>query len=732
MFKKKLSILLTMVLILNCMVFMVPCYAATVRHVGPGQTYNGTTDAAVQQAINAASAGDTIYIHAGTYTFSHMVVLKSGLIIKGDGINNTIIYGNADTCNTSTEESYFHGSGISNVEIYGLTFKSSSAGPSENGHGEYRNCMQFRNCSYVTVHDCSAPKWIYSDFFRCHSSSYMKMYNCQVVTGHAAAAYYSCSNSKMYNCSVLVYTNAGVRNYNSTNCEYYNNTVWCEASSGQAAFEMQIDCAGANMHHNIVYDFTKSYVGHYVVENQASGGGAYGTVYFRDNVYWNCSGGVQQTASTGVSMDLVMSNNTVNPSDHNVSNWVAQGYGYSATTGTTVPVTGVSLNNDTMTLTAGGSTGSLTAAVAPTNATNKSITWSSSNTGVATVSNGAVTPVAAGTATITVTTQDGSFTDTCAVTVNPGSGDNSLYSQTGFGAVTSLGTGNTGTVTVEFNLTPLASNSSGVVGYADSSTTISDYSNMGMLVYLQSTGYFEVRNGSTTGALVNVPFSANNIYHFKLIADTSAKTYDVYVTPPSGSETKIADDYAFRTTAMDDVGKICLAQASGYGNYKVSNHTVNTGAQGITLNSQTGFSAVAGLGTGNTGTVNIDFTLTPLASNSSGVVGFADSSTTIDEYGDMGMLIYLQTTGYFQVRNGSSTTALVNVPFSANNTYYFSIIADTSAKTYDVYVTPQGGTKTLIADNYAFRTTAMDDVGKVCLAQASGYGSYQVSSLVVE
>ncbi|MEJ5266164.1 MAG: Ig-like domain-containing protein, partial [Bacteroidales bacterium] len=53
----------------------------------------------------------------------------------------------------------------------------------------------------------------------------------------------------------------------------------------------------------------------------------------------------------------------------------------------------------------------------------KSVSWSSSNTSVATVSSsGVVTAVAAGSATITVTTVDGAKTATCAVTVTSGSG----------------------------------------------------------------------------------------------------------------------------------------------------------------------------------------------------------------------------------------------------------------------------------------------------------------------
>jgi uncharacterized protein YjdB len=64
-----------------------------------------------------------------------------------------------------------------------------------------------------------------------------------------------------------------------------------------------------------------------------------------------------------------------------------------------------------------GATTTLTATVSPSNATNKSVTWSTSASSVATVSNGVVTGVSAGTARITATTADGGFTDYCDVTV---------------------------------------------------------------------------------------------------------------------------------------------------------------------------------------------------------------------------------------------------------------------------------------------------------------------------
>ena len=83
----------------------------------------------------------------------------------------------------------------------------------------------------------------------------------------------------------------------------------------------------------------------------------------------------------------------------------------------TIHVTSVSLDKANLELTE-GETAQLTATVLPDNTTNKNVTWSTSNASIATVdANGLVTAVSAGTATITVTTEDGSFTANCTVTV---------------------------------------------------------------------------------------------------------------------------------------------------------------------------------------------------------------------------------------------------------------------------------------------------------------------------
>ena len=93
-----------------------------------------------------------------------------------------------------------------------------------------------------------------------------------------------------------------------------------------------------------------------------------------------------------------------------------------------VAVTGVKLDKSTAAVNVNGTT-QLTATVEPSNAANKSVTWTSSNNNIATVdANGKVTGKAVGSATIQVTTTDGKKTASCTVTVTQGSVATITYS----------------------------------------------------------------------------------------------------------------------------------------------------------------------------------------------------------------------------------------------------------------------------------------------------------------
>jgi uncharacterized repeat protein (TIGR02543 family) len=130
------------------------------------------------------------------------------------------------------------------------------------------------------------------------------------------------------------------------------------------------------------------------------------------NVTWSTNNNAVATVSTS---GLVTA---VSPGNATITVIASDG-SHTATCSVTVnpvAVTGVTLSQTTLSLIEGGAA-TLIATIAPANATNKNVTWSTSNPAVATVAGGVVTAIGAGTANIIVTTADGSLTATCAVTV---------------------------------------------------------------------------------------------------------------------------------------------------------------------------------------------------------------------------------------------------------------------------------------------------------------------------
>ena len=101
-------------------------------------------------------------------------------------------------------------------------------------------------------------------------------------------------------------------------------------------------------------------------------------------------------------------------------NWIAairEGRNKARRNKNSVAVTGVTLDNTTLALNV-GDTVTLIATILPDNATNKKVVWWSDDTAVVTVSEtGLVTAIAAGTATVTVTTEDCGESEDCEVTV---------------------------------------------------------------------------------------------------------------------------------------------------------------------------------------------------------------------------------------------------------------------------------------------------------------------------
>lgn len=95
-----------------------------------------------------------------------------------------------------------------------------------------------------------------------------------------------------------------------------------------------------------------------------------------------------------------------------------------------IAIKSIALDKTTLEI-AAGRTATLKATVAPANATNKAVSWSSSNAAIATVENGVVTAVAEGTAIITAASEENpAITATCEVSVTAAStgGEETSYS----------------------------------------------------------------------------------------------------------------------------------------------------------------------------------------------------------------------------------------------------------------------------------------------------------------
>jgi len=122
-------------------------------------------------------------------------------------------------------------------------------------------------------------------------------------------------------------------------------------------------------------------------------------------------------------------------------------------------------------------------------------------------------------------------------------GGTTITSASGFANV-ALSSVQTGTFTAEFDALSSVSPANAVAGL--SSGTASGYTSLACMVRFNTAGQIDARNGgSFTTSTIN--FTANTLYHFRLVVNVPAHTYSAYVTAPGGSEQTIGTNLAFRT-----------------------------------------------------------------------------------------------------------------------------------------------------------------------------------------
>jgi len=182
----------------------------------------------------------------------------------------------------------------------------------------------------------------------------------------------------------------------------------------------------------------------------------------------------------------------------------------------------INVSKTTMTLTEGGATGDITATITPIDAINQDVIWTSSDTSVATVEDGVVTPLAVGIAIITAaSSEDETITSTAEVTViienqaeintvNLGAaGDYVILAKTGISTVpNSVITGDIGVSPIDataitgFSLTADASNEFSISDQITGKVYASDYtsptpSNLTTAISNMETAYTDAAGRAT-------------------------------------------------------------------------------------------------------------------------------------------------------------------------------------------------------------------------------------------
>ncbi len=179
--------------------------------------------------------------------------------------------------------------------------------------------------------------------------------------------------------------------------------VWSNAANTSSSFSHTWDSTNRGMNFSGKFGSADT-IWYPAAGYRYFGGGSFYDVGLSGN-WWSCT----PDGSHAYSLNI---NGNVYPSGYS-----SRAYGFSVRCLKIVPVTGVSLPDETLVLAKGGNK-PLVPTFIPATASNQNVSWSSSDPSVATVDqSGKVTAVKEGTATITVTTEEGGFTASCTVQV---------------------------------------------------------------------------------------------------------------------------------------------------------------------------------------------------------------------------------------------------------------------------------------------------------------------------
>jgi uncharacterized protein YjdB len=367
-----------------------------------------------------------------------------------------------------------------------------------------------------------------------------------------------------------------------------------------------------------------------------------------------------------------------------------------------IPVTSVNLDKTAVTLFVGDAE-QLTATVLPVNATSAGVTWSSNDPSVATVnSSGLVTGVAAGTATITVATNEGNFTATCAVTVNFTSSLNVSPPSLNFAA-----TGGSQTLTVASNVAWTA-----VSSETWATVSVSSGSGNGTVTVTASA------NSGATSRTATITVSGGGLTRTVSVAQAETPAQTLNVSPSSlnfaatgGSQTlTVASSVAWTAVSSETWATVSVASGSGNGTVTVW-ASANSGSTSRTA-------TITFTGGGMTRTVNVTQDEKPAVPS----LTIAPSSLNFPAEGDV-KTFAISSNGSWTIGNLSTWTIIRTTYGSGNSTIIVTALNNTgAARTANITIRSGDITQTLVITQEAAQQVVVDPT-----PPADGRGSLSIA-----
>ena len=295
---------------------MIPLATCTTQEISSSNSTD--MSGAINTAINNCNPGDSVVLNPGVYFINSPIIMRSGISLVGNGATiKAATDSTGGIAGSKDEDGYVRCINIQNVEISGITFLSTASEIRDGGAGEGRNCILLTDCTNISIHDCIAQKYLYNDFVECDSSNNVQIYNNVGQSGHDFIEFIDCENCRAYNNDITVQTNTGIRDDGSADIELDHNTFTGVLGTGWCLIEVENEVQNLDIHHNIFHDYRGSKGNDVTQPVHASG-----SVSVHDNVIWNvgeiCIGTAQ--------------NNIINMPDHNITNYVNEGYGCNMST----------------------------------------------------------------------------------------------------------------------------------------------------------------------------------------------------------------------------------------------------------------------------------------------------------------------------------------------------------------------------------------------------------------